>query len=142
MNFSRRKTKQRDMVFAAVHRLEHPTAQEVYTYIKKTSGARVEDRISLGTIYRNLQVLEEEGRIISVPAEQPAMHYDARLDAHYHFLCRNCGRVLDVPVDYNSNFDLEVEKQSGCRIESHGILFKGMCGDCLLEEASAMSIPG
>jgi Fe2+ or Zn2+ uptake regulation protein len=141
MDFLRRKTRQRGMVLGAVHALEHPTAQEVYAYIKKNSGVHDDERISLGTIYRNLQVLEEEGRIISVPAEQQAMHYDARLDAHYHFLCRNCGRVADVPADYNSAIDSDVEKRSGCRVESHDILFKGVCGDCLQDGVSGGTAP-
>jgi Fur family peroxide stress response transcriptional regulator len=75
--------------------------------------------------------LEEEGRIISVPAEHNAMRYDDRLDAHYHLLCLKCGRVADVPVEYNTGFDLIAGKRSGCMIESHGILFKGICSSCL-----------
>jgi Fur family peroxide stress response transcriptional regulator len=116
------------MVLAAIHELEHPTAQETYTHI--AGVARSDDRISLGTVYRNLQVLEQEGKIISVPAGQNAMHYDDRLDIHYHLLCRKCGRITDVPVEYNNSFDLIVEERSGCKIESHGILFKGICKDC------------
>jgi Fur family peroxide stress response transcriptional regulator len=127
-------TKQREMVLNAVCSLEHPTAQETYTYITNTTRLRAEDRISLGTIYRNLQVLEEEGRIASVPAGQNAMHYDARLDVHYHILCEKCGRVFDVPMQYSKAIDLEAERYSGCRIESHDILFRGVCRNCCGEE--------
>lgn len=131
MKFIRRMTKQRELVLNAVHSLEHPTAQEVYAYITMTTtGTQAEDRISLGTIYRNLQVLEDEGRIVAVPAGQEAMHYDARLDVHYHILCGKCGRVFDVPVRYIMDIDLETERLSGHRIESHDILFRGVCKDC------------
>ena len=114
--------------------MEHPTAQETYAYITSTTGLRAEDRISLGTIYRNLQVLEEEGRIAAVPAGQDAMRYDARLDVHYHILCEKCGRVFDVPMRYIKEIDMEAEKHSGCRIESHDILFRGVCKNCSGEE--------
>jgi Fur family peroxide stress response transcriptional regulator len=133
MSFIRRTTKQRELVLNAVHSLDHPTAQEAYTYITSTSGLQIKDRISLGTIYRNLQVLEEEGRIAAVPAGQDAMRYDARLDAHYHMLCGRCGKVFDVPMRYSKDIDLEAEKQSGHRIESHDILFRGVCKNCCEE---------
>lgn len=132
--FSRRMTRQREKVLKAVCSLEHPTAQETYAYITSNTGLQAEDRISLGTIYRNLQVLEEEGRIAAVPAGQDAMHYDARLDVHYHILCGKCGKVFDVPMQYNKDIDLEAEKHSGCRIESHDILFRGICKNCCGEE--------
>jgi Fur family peroxide stress response transcriptional regulator len=131
MDFSRRKTKQREQVFEAVHILKHPTAQETYTHLTKLAAGVSETAMSLGTIYRNLQVLEEEGKIISVPADNEAMRYDARLDAHYHLLCERCGRVFDMPISYNASLDLEAERQSEFKIESHSILFKGVCKNCM-----------
>jgi Fe2+ or Zn2+ uptake regulation protein len=120
------------MVLNAIHALEHPTAQETYAYIMKTTDFSMKEAISVGTIYRNLQVLEQDGRIISVaPENQGAMRYDDRLDAHYHLLCRNCGRVFDVPLAYSGSLDSEAEQHSGFKIESHNIIFNGVCKDCL-----------
>ncbi|MDR3356746.1 MAG: transcriptional repressor [Spirochaetaceae bacterium] len=133
MNYIRRMTKQREMVLNAVHSLEHPTAQEVYSRITSITGTGTEDRISLGTIYRNLQVLAQEGMIAEVPAGQDAMRYDVRADTHYHLLCRNCGKVFDVPLEYKKDIDPEAERSSGCRIESHDILFRGLCKNCCKE---------
>jgi Fur family peroxide stress response transcriptional regulator len=121
------------MVLDAVHALEHPTAQEVYAYIniRFCSLEENEENISLGTIYRNLQVLEDEGSIASLAAGRNATRYDTRLDAHYHLLCVKCGRMRDLPVVYKHTFNLDAEKSSGCLIESHSVLFKGVCNDCL-----------
>jgi Fur family peroxide stress response transcriptional regulator len=110
--------------------LEHPTAQEAYAYITGAGVLRAEDRISLGTIYRNLQVLEEEGRVAAVPTGQDAMRYDARLDTHYHMLCKNCGSIFDVPIRYIKDIDLEAERHSGYQIDSHDIMFRGVCKSC------------
>ncbi|MDR2658422.1 MAG: transcriptional repressor [Spirochaetaceae bacterium] len=131
MDFNRRRTKQRALVLETVHRLEHPTAQEIYMHIKNINRFSSKERISLGTIYRNLQVLEDEGKIISVPSGQDAMRYDAKINAHYHLLCVKCGRVVDLPVEYRHTLDFSAEKSSGCRIKSHSIMFKGVCTDCL-----------
>jgi Fe2+ or Zn2+ uptake regulation protein len=134
MNFVRRMTKQRELVLDALRSLDHPTAQETYAYITSITGPRSKDRISLGTIYRNLQVLAEEGKIAVVPAGQDAMRYDTMLGVHYHILCGNCGRIFDVPVQYSKDIDREAEQRSGHRIESHDILFRGVCKNCCEEE--------
>jgi Fur family peroxide stress response transcriptional regulator len=131
MDFIRRKTRQREQVLEAVHHLGHPTAQETYAHLTKSATGVSGPAMSLGTIYRNLQVLEEEGKIIPVPTDNEAMRYDARLDAHYHMLCEKCGRVFDLPIAYNDSLDFEAERQSEFKIESHSILFKGICKNCL-----------
>jgi Fur family peroxide stress response transcriptional regulator len=118
------------MVLEAVHTLEHPTAQEAYAYVN-IRFCSFKEKISLGTIYRNLQVLEDEGCIVSLAVDRNATRYDTRLDAHYHLFCVKCRRVRDLPVVYKHAFNLDVEKSSGCLIESHSILFKGICNDCL-----------
>jgi Fe2+ or Zn2+ uptake regulation protein len=132
MDFTRRNTKQRELVFNAIHSLDHPTARETYAYIMTSADSSLKESISVGTIYRNLQVLEQDGKIISVSAEnQGAVRYDDRLDTHYHLLCENCGRIVDIPFDYDYKLDSEAERQSGCKIESHSLLFKGFCKNCL-----------
>ncbi|MDR0663461.1 MAG: transcriptional repressor [Spirochaetaceae bacterium] len=133
MDFIRRKTKQRELVFNAIRALDHPTAQEAYAYIMRTTDFSTREAISIGTVYRNIQVLEQEGKIISVMMEnQGPVRYDDRLDAHQHLHCESCGRVVDVPFVYDYRLDAEVERQSGCKIESHCFLFKGLCKDCLV----------
>ena len=89
---TRRNSKQRQLVLEAVKaRRDHPTADQIYLDVR----AR-DDKISRGTVYRNLGLLSDEGQIsqVRVPA---ADRYDLRQDRHYHLFCTGCGRVFDAP---------------------------------------------
>ena len=78
-----RDTKQRKMVLEAVlSRCDHPTADQIYSDLRMK-----DDKISRGTVYRNLGILAEDGDItnVKVPA---ADRFDSRLDRHYHKIGR------------------------------------------------------
>lgn len=124
-----RDTKQRRMVLEAVlSRCDHPTADQIY------SDLRIQDdKISRGTVYRNLGILAEDGDItnVKVPA---ADRFDSRLDRHYHMYCTMCGKVFDAPLAYKSEYDEEIEKKTGFRITRHRVVFEGQCQDCLQKE--------
>ena len=80
---------------------EHPTADTVYLHVRKTFP-----KISLGTVYRNLALLSERGEILKLSYEGGADHYDACTDPHYHFVCQECGAVIDLdmaPIDEKLN---------------------------------------
>jgi Fe2+ or Zn2+ uptake regulation protein len=71
---------------------DHPTADQVLARVRDSLPA-----VSRGTVYRNLAKLVGDGRLRVVPVNRVA-RYDARLDAHDHFVCAECGAVLDVPA--------------------------------------------
>ena len=73
-------------------RKDHPTADAVYANIRKEFP-----NISLGTVYRNLSLLTELGEIIKIPTEG-ADRFDARVAPHNHFICKSCGRVMDIMI--------------------------------------------
>jgi Fe2+ or Zn2+ uptake regulation protein len=120
----RRNTSQRDLVLEAVCEGNHLSAREIFehVYAKK--------HMSFGTVYRNLQILEEEGEIIVVKADPELLHYDRRRERHHHLHCRKCGKVFDIPVPYRAEFDAEAAQKSGFTIESHAITFEGLCSVC------------
>ena len=121
-----RDTRQRNIVLSAVQaRCDHPSADQIYTDVQA-----VDKRISRGTVYRNLHVLAQNGKInhIKLPG---ADRFDRRLDPHYHLLCTSCGAVCDVSIPYRSSLDKAAAKESGCRIEGHRTLFEGLCPRCL-----------
>lgn len=121
-----RDTKQRRMVLEAVlSRCDHPTADQIYSDLRMK-----DDKISRGTVYRNLGILAEDGDItnVKVPA---ADRFDSRLDRHYHMYCTMCGKVFDAPLSYRTEYDEEVEKETGFRITRHRVVFEGLCQDCL-----------
>ncbi|MDR3277052.1 MAG: transcriptional repressor [Treponema sp.] len=120
----RRPTTQRELILKAVCEGGHPTAREIFDIVSRSR------RMSFGTVYRNLQVLAENGEIICVQTDQDALRYDRRRDQHHHFHCRKCGKVLDIPVPYSSSIDREATENSAFVIESHSIRFEGLCPEC------------
>ena len=69
---------------------DHPTADQVFQRVR-----RLLPRVSLGTVYRNLDKLRDEGRLRVVRLEGGQAHYDAMTDVHDHFVCESCGAVVD-----------------------------------------------
>ena len=71
----------------------HPTAENVYTEIRKEFP-----KISLGTVYRNLNLLVDQGEILRLNCGDGVEHFDAKTEPHNHFACRTCGAVIDLPI--------------------------------------------
>ena len=117
----RRSTKQREIVYDALMRLYHPTAEEVYEYLQSEQPG-----IGRATVFRNLTVLAEEGRIVKLFFPDEVAHYDANIDGHYHFVCKRCAKIIDLQTNKRpalpSGYDFEVETQE--------INFYGRCREC------------
>lgn len=120
-----RNSKQRQRVLETVaHAGFHPTADWVYQRI------RLEDpNISLGTVYRNLDVLCQMGKIGRVGVGDGPEAFDANPMPHYHLICRECGRVEDMPMSYMPELDRQA-RQAGFNVTGHRILFEGLCQEC------------
>ena len=71
----------------------HPTAETVYLDIKEEFP-----NISLGTVYRNLNLLADMGEILRISLGNGPDRYDGRTSPHYHFICSQCGQVLDMDI--------------------------------------------
>lgn len=119
----RRNTRQRQIILEAVTgRLDHPTVEQIYEDVKK-----VDESISLATVYRNLSILAEENKITNIRLKE-GNHYDLRTDKHNHFMCENCGKVFDVPVKYDEKIDdVEID---GFKVIKHQTTFIGLCPKC------------
>ena len=120
-----RSTKQRKLVRDTVQsRHDHPTADQIYL-----DARQKDEKISRGTVYRNLNLLSESGDIshVKVPS---ADRYDFRLDRHYHLFCTNCGKVCDAPVPYQEARDKQIEQETGFQVSRHRTIFEGLCSDC------------
>ena len=120
-----RNTKQRQVVLDAVMaRHDHPSADEVYFDVRSH-----DNRISRGTVYRNLNNLAEDGEILKV--RYPDLtHYDCRTDLHYHFRCTECGAVYDVPLEYDREADRNLENKTDHKVNRHYVTFEGTCENC------------
>ena len=86
----RRYSRQRERIYQAVHASrEHPSAQMVYDLLREELP-----RLSLGTVYRNLHQMAQEGMLQEL--EGPTARFDACLAPHAHIRCTCCGRVMDL----------------------------------------------
>lgn len=121
----RRNTRQRQIILDAVQsRCDHPSAEQIYNQVHA-----IDPKISLGTVYRNLDILTKEGLISNIKLAN-ADRFDLRADNHNHFVCEKCGKVFDIKVEYDCNLD-NIKTSEGFQIKSHQTLFKGLCPDCI-----------
>lgn len=122
-----RKTKQRELILETLRSTKtHPTADWIYEKVREKMP-----NISLGTVYRNLGILEEMGEILELSYGSKYSRYDGNPENHYHFVCVECGKVLDVeniPVD--KELDKEVEQKNDFKVFYHRTEFYGLCNEC------------
>ena len=122
----RRHTIQKDIVLEAVRSLAtHSTAEEVYEYVHRNYP-----NMGKGTVYRNLNVLSEEGAIRKVGIFDGADRYDFTCKEHYHVTCIKCGAVCDVDMDEITDMMKRVRDSYGMELLGYDILFKGICPKC------------
>ena len=105
---------------------EHPSAEMIYNKLKPHIP-----ELSLGTVYRNLAVLEEDGLVIRVGSVDGQERYDGRVHQHAHFVCEKCRRVLDIAFSENPNtFLSEISGLPDFEATSYSLTFHGICSDC------------
>ena len=122
----RRNTIQRDITLQAVRSLKnHATADEIYTYVSQEHP-----RIGKGTIYRNLNILAEDGKIRKLEIPGGPDCFDHNCTDHHHMRCVRCGRVFDVDLKPLPKLDDLVQDPQGMEFHDYHILFKGVCPNC------------
>ena len=104
---------------------EHPTAEAVYTNVRIQYP-----NVSLGTVYRNLNLLAEEGEILRLTCGDGSDRFDGNSKPHYHFLCTYCGKVIDLNTEPMNHIDVLAAAGFDGSIEGHTVLFHGKCGEC------------
>ena len=110
-------------------RRDHPTAETVYTSMKEAFP-----NISLGTVYRNLNQLAEAGMIAKHSFGVLSIdHFDYNTSPHYHFVCKCCNAVIDLPMEHSGFDSIDEAASEGFDglIEEHRLYFCGICKNCL-----------
>lgn len=107
-------------------RRDHPTADMVYESVQVE-----EPNISLGTVYRNLSFLAENGQILKISTGIGPDHFDGFTEAHNHFVCRKCGKVLDLDYVADEKIIADASKNFNGEIKGYDLQFYGTCEDCL-----------
>lgn len=121
----KRNTIQRTLVLQTAGRLDHPTADEIYSHI-----AQLHPSVSRGTVYRNLNVLVQDGQLKRVALPERADRFDVTLAEHYHIQCRHCGSVTDVSLMDQEDLLERVIDARGYTVEGYEIILRGTCPDC------------
>ncbi len=104
----------------------HPTADEVYVMAKSRLP-----RISLATVYRNLDRMADRGEILRLAVPGKKMRFDARTEAHCHLRCDECGCVVDLEGGDVSQVLGELEKLKGkAGIREYSLELRGLCPAC------------
>ncbi|MBM4432392.1 MAG: transcriptional repressor [Chloroflexi bacterium] len=106
----------------------HPTADWIYSEVRKEIP-----NVSLGTVYRNLRVLKQEGKVLELDLVGNVTRYDGNHRNHDHFRCEKCGRVFDLngAVDAGAlEMDKKISKRTGFKVLYHRLEFRGFCKDC------------
>ena len=122
----RRNTRQRQVVLEELKKLtSHPTAAQMYEITRRRLP-----KISLGTVYRNLEVLAENGVIQKLDIGSGEARFDGNPTPHYHVRCVRCERVDDVhdlPTGFVKD---QVTSLAGYEIQGFHLEFVGVCPDC------------
>ncbi len=121
-----RMTNQREIILRELrHSRQHLTADELYERVKK-----IMPRISLATVYRNLEILSEAGIIakLEISGRQKRFDYNARV--HDHIYCVVCHRVDDLELDRKSIEAVPRHSDKGYRITGFRVEVTGICPDC------------
>lgn len=118
-----KQTKQKEIILNAVNELQnHPTADEIYLYLKKDHP-----RLSLATVYRNLNIYTQEGKIRKVSIPGDSDRFDYALDHHEHFFCESCKKIYDVDLNINGI----VHNINPFKVSSYKLMIFGSCDTCL-----------
>jgi Fe2+ or Zn2+ uptake regulation protein len=133
----KRATRQLEAVFQALQGdPTHPFADEIYRRVRKTLP-----RISLATVYRNLQRLVREGKIRSVVLGERVARYDPEISDHDHFICEHCGRVIDLFLERDRQVDLTPLAKAGYIVTMHNLTVYGVCQICALRDDAPATPP-
>jgi Fe2+ or Zn2+ uptake regulation protein len=122
-----RRTRQFAAVAAIVKAAhDHPSAEEVHRRVRRKLP-----RVSLGTVYRNLQKLAAQQQIRVVQLADRATRYDGMLEEHDHFTCERCDSVTDLLRKHGiARTTWPDLGRAGYAVRSHALTFYGVCPKC------------
>lgn len=119
-------TQQRAAVFDYLSQVEHhPTAEEVFLAVKRKLP-----RISLATVYKNLETLVACGTVSKLTYGDAAARYDIRTDHHYHTRCLECGKIWDLDAGKGSDLLKQIKPQAGFEVQDYRLELLGRCREC------------
>lgn len=131
MEPTRKHFRKRDAILTCVRGTTvHPSAEWVYGQLKP----QIPD-LSLGTVYRNLTYFKDQGDIISLGTVKGVERFDGNTSPHVHFICTECGAVLDLPqIAVPQELTQSVNMSTGGNVCGCQLTFTGKCNQCNQQE--------
>lgn len=121
-----RMTRQRKIILEELKKVKtHPRADEIYEMVRKRLP-----RISLGTVYRNLEVLSELKEIQKIESVGTLKRFDGTPENHYHIRCIKCDRLDDAPFNLETGLEKKIRPFTDFNIIGHRLEFIGICSEC------------
>ena len=128
----RHQTRQRALILEWLRSTEsHPTAAQTHEAL-----VRALPNLSLGTVYRNLEVLVSEGLIDEVPSSGGGVRYDGNPKPHHHFICEKCGAIDDLHLQAPPELARKLRRARGRTARRIRIDFYGLCESCELHDSN------
>ena len=121
-----RQSKQRNRILELLQSTDsHPTADWLYQQLKDEFP-----NLSLGTVYRNLAILIEQGQVKKIHFGSTFDRFEANKRPHYHLICEACGKIIDFEMPVYNDLNNQAAKLTSFTILHHKIEFFGLCEDC------------
>lgn len=123
-----RMTMQRRLILEALEETEeHLDAERLYQRLRARDQS-----VSLATVYRTLHLLYQAGLIEQrfLDGDQSRGYYEIRDEEHYHFTCRQCGRVIEFESELVEQISQALTAQHGVQVQRARVHFEGLCADC------------
>ncbi len=121
-----RMTRQRQVILEELRKMQcHPSADELYEVVRERLP-----HISLGTVYRNLDLMARDGLIQRLELGGTQKRFDGDISGHYHIRCMNCGRVDDAHMERITAIDDAAKGETDYEIIEHRLEFIGLCPKC------------
>lgn len=118
-----KRSRQRDAILDYLRSSgSHPTAQDIHADLRSRFP-----NLSLGTVYRNLNILLDLGHVRRLDLGGNLDRFEARTDPHYHFVCMDTGEVMDLELDARGDLERRVREETGLDVRYHRIDFFGYC---------------
>lgn len=130
-----KRSRQRERILDTLRRTKsHPTAAWIYDELKRDFPD-----LSLGTVYRNLNILHDQGLVRVLQSGSTFDRFDADTSVHYHFVCQGCGKVEDIDFPLPHDIDTKASIVLGRVVTGHRLDFFGICNSCTAAASSADS---
>lgn len=119
-------SKQRELILQTLQEnMIHPTAEQLFKLVRQKDPT-----VSLATVYRNLNLLSENGTIKKINGLEEMSHFDHNLIPHHHFICKKCRKVFDIYQSFAIDTPEKCLQDEKFKIEECEIFFRGICQEC------------